>query len=153
MLTSIIAILAIAYGILIVIVALNIGDRFADSSTKCDKTAVKSNQGLLVIGGAMLAFGVSYLSCNFMCSCKGGDYLFDNSIVFSIGIVITAILCITLSAIVENKGKTCLPNINKTTMSVWVSAVIILVLGLLLIGMHIFVGGGTHRGKSITWST
>lgn len=151
MLTSIVAILAIAYGILIVVVALNIGDRFADAKD-CNRDAVKSNQGLLVVGGVMLAFGVSYLACNFMCSCKGGDYMFDNSIVFSSGVIITAILCITLSAIVENKGKDCVQDINKTTMAVWISAVIILVLGLLLVGMHVWVGGGTYRGKTITWN-
>lgn len=149
MLTSIVAILAIAYGILTVVVALNIGDRFADK--KCNKDAVKSNQGLLVVGGAMLAFGVSYLSCNFMCECKGGDYLFDNSIVFSVGLIVTAILCITLSAIVENKGKDCIENINKSTMAVWISAVIILLLGLLLAGMHLWTGFGTYRGNVVRW--
>ncbi len=151
MLTSIVAILAIAYGILTVVVALNIGDRFADSKTKCNKDAVKSNQGLLVVGGVMLAFGVSYLSCNFMCSCKGGDYILDNSIVFSGGVILTAILCITLSAIVENKGKDCVEDINKTTMAVWISAVIILVLGLLLAGMHLWAGFGTYRGNVVRW--
>lgn len=153
MLTSIVAILAIAYGILTIVVALNIGDRFADSDTKCNKDAIKSNQGLLVVGGVMLAFGVSYLSCNFMCTCKGGDYMLDNSMVFSGGVILTSILCITLSAIVENKGKECVKDISKTTRSVWISASIILVLGLLLAGMHVWTGFGTHRGNVVTWNS
>ena len=150
--TSIVAVLAIIYGIIITIVSLNLGSRMADTETKCNKDAIKSNQGLLVVGGVMMAFGISYLSCNFMCECRGGksDYMLDNSIVFSAGTIIVSIICITLSAVIENTGRSCIHDINRTTMSVWIPGIIILMAGLTLLGLHLWVGGGLHRGRFVT---
>jgi hypothetical protein len=149
MITTIVAVLALAYGILITISSLNAAERFAGKP--CSKAVVKSNNGLIVMGGAMMAFAVSYLACQTMySSCSGGgkDYFWDNSLIFALALIGVAIVCITLSAITENnakKNKDC-PNVSSNMQAIWVPGIIVLIMGLIVGFLHMkyFTGIGAQ---------
>ena len=149
MFTTVVAVLTLAYGILITICALNTADRFAGKP--CSKAAVKANNGLIVVGGAMIAFSLSYLACQRVYSnCGNGkDFFMDNSAVFAFAINAVAIVCITLAAIVENEAKKSdgCPNVTSATQAIWIPGIIVLVLGLFVAYTHIslFTGWGAQN--------
>lgn len=150
MLTIIVAVLALAYGVVITFSSLHASDKFAGN--KCTKTAVKANNGLIVMGGIMMALSVSYLACQgTYSSCRKGkkDFLSDNSMIFCIGLIAVSITCITLSIIAQQeakKNKDC-PNIDPNTHVIWIPACALLTMGLSLVGFHYWLGGYTSRGK------
>ena len=125
-----VALVALAYGILIVLCSLNIGDRMAGK--ECGKAATQANNGLIVMGGVMMAMSISYLACQYTYSSCGSGAQSENMnlSLFSISMILVSIVCITLASIVENNTDCIDPHV--ATQAIWIPGIIILFLGLIL---------------------
>jgi hypothetical protein len=135
MFVTTVAAIALAYGVLIILCSLNIGDRMAGKN--CEKSGVQANNGLIVMGGAMVAFAVSYFTCQYTYAhCGAGPSAsFLGTGVFSVGIIAVAITCIILAAIVGNTAK-CI-DARSPAQAIWVSGIVVLILGVIVGASHI----------------
>lgn len=138
--TSIIALVAAIYGLAIVVVSIIMGNKMAGKN--CSAAALRSNQGLLFLGGVIMTSSMAHLVYSDMYKCNVSPSLsFDNTFMFSVLLFVFSVSCVTLSSIVQHHAKNCDDGKQSVDVSgyapyIWIPGSVLIVLSIYSLGMH-----------------
>jgi NO-binding membrane sensor protein with MHYT domain len=136
--TSIIALVAAIYGLAIVVVSIIMGNKMAGKN--CSAAALRSNQGLLFLGGVIMTSSMAHLVYSDMYKCNVSPSLsFDNTFMFSVLLFVFSVSCVTLSSIVQHHVKNCgddKVDVSASAPYIWIPGSVLIVLSVYSLVMH-----------------